>query len=104
MVQTTNNLFGSESYSGMKPRVAGSSPAGRANFSGERSSVGRVQDCDSCGRGFDPRRSPHFILHFQALDQRVLRGLSSSRKLASILTSNSIQRPTNHNKSESRFT
>ena len=26
--------------------------------SGDRSSVGRVQDCDSCCRGFEPRRSP----------------------------------------------
>lgn len=47
--------------------VAGSSPAGRAigctvkqpNYGG-RSSVGRAQDCDSCGRGFDPHRPPHF--------------------------------------------
>jgi hypothetical protein len=29
-------------------------------FSGDRSSVGRVQDCDSCCRGFEPHRSPHF--------------------------------------------
>ena len=28
---------------------------------GERSSVGRAQDCDSCGRGFKPRRSPRLI-------------------------------------------
>ncbi len=28
-------------------------------FYGDRSSVGRAQDCDSCGRGFDPHRSPH---------------------------------------------
>ena len=26
---------------------------------GGRSSVGRVQDCDSCCRGFDPHRPPH---------------------------------------------
>ena len=28
-------------------------------FNGGRSSVGRAQDCDSCGRGFDPHRPPH---------------------------------------------
>ncbi len=28
--------------------------------SGGRSSVGRARDCDSRGRGFNPRRSPHF--------------------------------------------
>ena len=27
---------------------------------GGRSSVGRAPDCDSGGRGFKPRRSPHF--------------------------------------------
>ena len=27
---------------------------------GGRSSVGRAQDCGSCGRGFDSRRSPHY--------------------------------------------
>ena len=27
---------------------------------GGRSSVGRAQDCDSCGRGFEPLRPPHF--------------------------------------------
>ena len=32
-------------------------------FYGERSSVGRAQDCGSCGRGFDPHRSPQFIIH-----------------------------------------
>gem|GEM_PF-5953401 len=26
---------------------------------GGRSSVGRAQDCDSCGRGFNPHRPPH---------------------------------------------
>jgi hypothetical protein len=26
---------------------------------GGRSSVGRAQDCDSCGRGFEPHRPPH---------------------------------------------
>ena len=31
-------------------------------FNGERSSVGRAQDCGSCGRGFNPRRSPHFFV------------------------------------------
>ena len=30
-------------------------------FSGGRSSVGRVPDCDSGCRGFEPRRSPHSI-------------------------------------------
>jgi hypothetical protein len=30
-------------------------------LNGDRSSVGRVQDCDSCCRGFDPRRSPHIF-------------------------------------------
>ena len=29
---------------------------------GERSSVGRAPDCDSGGRGFKPRRSPHSFL------------------------------------------
>ena len=31
----------------------------RKKRTGERSSVGRAQDCDSCGRGFESRRSPH---------------------------------------------
>ena len=35
---------------------------------GGRSSVGRVPDCDSGCRGFEPRRSPQFQL-------QVLRGL-----------------------------
>ncbi len=55
----------------MKPRVAGSNPAGRELFSipflipyqyGGRSSVGRAPDCDSGGRGFKPHRSPHLYL------------------------------------------
>ena len=28
-------------------------------FNGGRSSVGRAPDCDSGGRGFNPRRPPH---------------------------------------------
>ena len=28
---------------------------------GERSSVGRAPDCDSGGRGFNPRRPPHLL-------------------------------------------
>ena len=69
-----------------KPRVKGSSPFGRATFPrgnegwpvlwkghsskafkryGERSSVGRAPDCDSGGRGFNPRRSPHFLYYAQ---------------------------------------
>ena len=32
---------------------------------GERSSVGRAPDCDSGGRGFNPRRSPHFLYYAQ---------------------------------------
>jgi hypothetical protein len=35
--------------------------AGQTSYSGGRSSVGRVQDCDSCCRGFEPHRSPHKI-------------------------------------------
>lgn len=43
-----------------KPRVAGSSPAGRAIVTdhGERSSAGRAPDCGSGGRGFESHRSP----------------------------------------------
>ena len=40
--------------------MAGSNPAGRVLvLDGGRSSVGRVPDCDSGCRGFDPHRSPH---------------------------------------------
>src|SRR5690606_31934405 len=66
--------------------VAGSSPAGRAihgwtharlqetaclacrdsNYGG-CSSVGRALDCDSSGRGFDPRQPPHFSALFSPL-------------------------------------
>jgi hypothetical protein len=35
-------------------------------FSGGRSSVGRVPDCDSGCRGFEPRRSPHRISDLKA--------------------------------------
>src|SRR5690554_4066179 len=31
---------------------------GFRSINGGRSSVGRAQDCDSCGRGFEPRRPP----------------------------------------------
>ena len=34
---------------------------------GGRSSVGRVQDCDSCCRGFEPRRSPQIPPHIKRL-------------------------------------
>ena len=52
----------------MKPRVAGSNPAGRdfqflySFLNGGRSSAGRAPDCDSGGRGFKPHRSPHLYL------------------------------------------
>ena len=43
----------------------GSNPAGRAIASssiyGDCSSVGRALDCDSGGRGFEPRQSPHYL-------------------------------------------
>ena len=50
----------------MKPRVAGSSPAERKylNVYGERSSVGRVPDCDSGSRGFESHRSPQILSDF----------------------------------------
>ena len=32
----------------------------RYRFYGDCSSVGRVGDCESLGRGFEPRRSPQF--------------------------------------------
>ena len=32
---------------------------GSKNLYGGRSSVGRAPDCDSGGRGFNPRRPPH---------------------------------------------
>ncbi len=56
-----------------KLRVAGSSPAGRANstrldrlnsFNGGRSSVGRAPDCDSGRRGFESHRPPQCTLAF----------------------------------------
>jgi hypothetical protein len=31
-------------------------------FNGGRSSVGRAPDCDSGGRGFNPRRPPHLTV------------------------------------------
>jgi hypothetical protein len=36
-------------------------------FSGGRSSVGRVPDCDSGCRGFEPRRSPQYRFSLKAL-------------------------------------
>ncbi len=30
------------------------------SYYGDCSSVGRAPDCDSGGRGFEPRQSPHF--------------------------------------------
>jgi hypothetical protein len=32
-------------------------------FNGGRSSVGRAPDCDSGGRGFNPRRPPHLTVY-----------------------------------------
>ena len=51
---------------------------------GGRSSVGRAQDCDSCGRGFDPLRPPHFSFWFdsafgECIDGSLALGYSSSR-------------------------
>ena len=47
--------------------VAGSNPAGRAKRLVQRnggcSSVGRAPDCDSGGRGFEPRHPPHFFTY-----------------------------------------
>ena len=44
------------------PRVAkGNRLAAALHAYGGRSSVGRALDCDSSGRGFEPRRSPHFF-------------------------------------------
>ena len=37
---------------------------GLKQFDGGRSSVGRAPDCDSGGRGFNPRRPPHLLLLF----------------------------------------
>ena len=67
--QTKLTNFGSESYSGMKPVVAGSSPAGREQTThnphlivyGECSSVGRAPDCGSGRRGFKSHHSPHLF-------------------------------------------
>ena len=44
----------------------------RKKNSGGRSSVGRAQDCDSCGRGFDPLRPPHFKSRVQALNGQIV--------------------------------
>ena len=46
------------------PVVGGSNPSRCTNYffnDGECNSVGRVQDCDSCCRGFDPHHSPQII-------------------------------------------
>jgi hypothetical protein len=47
---------------------------------GGRSSVGRAQDCDSCGRGFDPLRPPQFQLYQVGIDVLKL----SNRKNAKV--------------------
>ena len=47
---------------------------------GGRSSVGRAQDCDSCGRGFNPRRPPHFFfLYFNRLQKSLVLPLGHLR-------------------------
>ncbi len=40
--------------------------------SGDCSSAGRALDCDSGGRGFEPRQSPHSFLRFLALFLRFI--------------------------------
>ena len=66
---------GSKEHRPSKPRVAGSSPAGRAitrvtqvvgivvwffpSDDGGRSSAGRAPGCGPGGRGFEPHRPPH---------------------------------------------
>ena len=44
---------------GCRFEVAGSNPAWRARSLGGCSSAGRVPECDSGCRGFDPHQSPH---------------------------------------------
>ena len=45
---------------------------------GDRSSVGRVPDCDSGCRGFEPRRSPHL---WPSLNQGLEAGEESSSQI-----------------------
>ena len=42
-------------------REASATPAEILAFTSGSRTVGRVQDCDSCCRGFEPHRSPHSI-------------------------------------------